>query len=238
MVPLDAARFELAGDLLVRAFHDYPDKVRPLFPEGRRRERSLSWYVRFALSYCFKYGEVSIAEPPDGVALFLKTGYTFTYPQIIAAGLLLGPLQMGFAAFWRLMKNENHLGEIRERFAQPGAWYVWFVGVDPAAQGRGVGGRLMGNIVEAADEAGASCYCETHLGGVVDYCRSQGFEVVCEGRVPSSGLPFWAMSRRPRKPGISVPVAISSPPTIIAPVKREAGAATPDLPARPGRQRS
>ena len=139
-MPAGPARGERAGELLMKAFHDYPEKVRPLLPEGRRRRRALCWYLRFALSYCLKYGEVFVAEP-GGVALVLKSGHIFTYPRIIAAGLLLGPLRMGFAAFWRLMKNENFLGVIRQRHAAPGSWYVWFVGVDPASQRRGVGGN-------------------------------------------------------------------------------------------------
>ena len=41
------------------------------------------------------------------------------------------------------------------------AWYLSIVGVAPAAQGRGIGGRLIEPTLLEADEAGVHCYLET-----------------------------------------------------------------------------
>jgi ribosomal protein S18 acetylase RimI-like enzyme len=38
--------------------------------------------------------------------------------------------------------------------------YLWFLGVVPAAQGRGIGSALMAPVLERADRAGAPCYLE------------------------------------------------------------------------------
>ena len=198
----EAARFERARSVLAAAFRDYP-AVRALLPAGRRRAGALAWYVGFGVTYCLKYGEVYEAPTHDGVAAFLKPGPHFTYPRLLAAGLLLGPLRLGFRPFWRLMQNDTYIGTLRVKHALPGSWYIWFVGVAPAAQGHGVGGQLLRRVLGDADAAAAPCYLDTHHAANVPFYRAHGFEVVSEGHVPSSGLPYWAMSRPPATPAAS-----------------------------------
>jgi ribosomal protein S18 acetylase RimI-like enzyme len=197
---LDPRDFGSARDVLAKAFGDYP-LVRALFPDGRRRARALSWYVGCALRYCMRYGGVYTAGAGKGVAAFLRAGNRFTYRRLIAAGFLPGPFRMGFAAFWQLMKNDVYAGTMRDRFAPPGFWYLWFVGVDPAAQGAGVGGALMRRFAETLDAEGAPCVLETHRHENLAFYRTHGFEPVWEGDVPSSRLPLWILVRPSRGPG-------------------------------------
>lgn len=191
----DAARLRRAREVLVGAFSDYP-LVQALFPAGRRREAALAWYADYALRYCAAHGVIFTTEKPDGVAACLTADHRFTRRGLIAAGLLLGPLRMGPTAFRRLMRNDAFLAEIRRRCAPPSAWYLWMVGVDPAVQRRGAGSRLIRQVLAAADAEGAGCYLDTHRIDNVRFYEARGFEIVAEGRVPASGLPYWAMARR------------------------------------------
>ena len=56
-------------------------------------------------------------------------------------------------------------------------WYLEVVGVDPAAQGRGVGTRLLEPVLAQAEEVGQLCYLETMTERNVGWYRSLGFEV-------------------------------------------------------------
>jgi ribosomal protein S18 acetylase RimI-like enzyme len=191
----DAARLGRAREVLTAAFADYP-LVQELFPQGRRRAGALSWYADYALRYCSAHGEIFTAGALDAVAACLRADHGFTRRGLIAAGLLLGPVRMGPAAFRRLMRNDAFLAEIRRRNAPQNSWYLWMVGVAPAAQRQGVGGGLIRQVLKAADAEGAGCYLDTHRLDNVRFYRALGFEVVSEGRVPASGLPYWAMARR------------------------------------------
>lgn len=191
----DAARLSRAREVLTAAFADYP-LVQEVFPDGRRRAGALSWYADYALRYCFARGEVFTTDALDAVAACLGADHGFTRRGLIAAGLLLGPVRMGPTAFRRLMRNDAFLADIRRRHAPQNSWYLWLVGVAPAAQRHGVGAGLVRQVLTAADAVGAGCYLDTHRLDNVRFYRALGFEVVSEGRVPASGLPYWAMARR------------------------------------------
>ncbi len=191
---MDDGRIERAAGVLARAFHDYP-LFRTLFPKEKRRERALFWYMSFILRYCSKYGEVFTTADDEGLLTVLTGAHQFTRRKLLAAGLLLGPLRMGIVPFWRMMKHNNYVGHVSSRLVPHDAWYLWIVGVDPAAQSKRLGWKLMNRFLQAADAAGASSYGDTDRREMLGFLLFHGFHVVYEGQAPLSGLPFWVVYR-------------------------------------------
>jgi GNAT superfamily N-acetyltransferase len=74
--------------------------------------------------------------------------------------------------------------------------YLWFVGVVPAAQGRGIGSALIAPVLERADRAGAPAYLEATSPLNKALYERHGFRA----RPPISvagGPPMWPMWRDP-----------------------------------------
>jgi ribosomal protein S18 acetylase RimI-like enzyme len=71
-------------------------------------------------------------------------------------------------------------GVTRLHPAQP-YWYLEAVGVEPAAQGMGIGTRLIEPVLGRADEAAQLCYLETMTERNVAWYRRLGFEVRSAG---------------------------------------------------------
>jgi GNAT superfamily N-acetyltransferase len=74
--------------------------------------------------------------------------------------------------------------------------YLWFVGVVPAAQGRGIGSALIAPVLERADRAGAPAYLEATSPLNKALYERHGFRA----RSPISvagGPPMWPMWRDP-----------------------------------------
>lgn len=196
---LNVAGLDRARDVLARAYLDYP-LYRLLYPDQSRRELALRWYMGFMLRYSLAYGEVFTAAEGEGYFSFLKGPERFTYRKLLTAGLQFGPIGMGVRPFWKMMRHDNHVSGVTSRLAPPGGWYLWILGVDPAAQGKGIGRRLVRRVLEAADAAGAPCYLDTDRFEMLKFLRFHGFDVVHEEKAPTSGLPFWAMHRGVRPP--------------------------------------
>jgi GNAT superfamily N-acetyltransferase len=78
-------------------------------------------------------------------------------------------------------------------------WYLSTLGVDPVVQGRGIGGGLMQNVFEQADEHGVPCYLETQKESNVQFYEHHGFRVLVDDVHPESGIPVWTMRRDPRE---------------------------------------
>jgi ribosomal protein S18 acetylase RimI-like enzyme len=94
----------------------------------------------------------------------------------------------------------DRLAECMERFEavhpEAPAWYLQFLAVHPTAQGQGLGGRLLRDVLDHADAAGESTYLEaTSLRNRALYER-HGFEVVGEIQL-TDGPTVYPMWRDP-----------------------------------------
>ncbi len=76
--------------------------------------------------------------------------------------------------------------------------HLWFLGVDPLYQGRGIGAALMAPILERADREGMPAYVEATTARSRDLYLRHGFEVTEQTRWAGGGPPLWLMWRRPR----------------------------------------
>lgn len=132
---------------------------------------------------------VAVWSPPEGITLSnprLKTQAHFDH-RIVRA---LFPrrsrgLYGGFAATASLHPHEPH-------------WYLAFVGIDPQFQGQGVGQKLLGAVLDAADIHGVLCYLETPFPATHKFYQRLGFELGTQAKPFEGAPPLWTMVRRPR----------------------------------------
>jgi GNAT superfamily N-acetyltransferase len=75
-------------------------------------------------------------------------------------------------------------------------WYLPLIGVDPVAQGRGLGSALLGHALATCDRDGLPAYLEATAPRNRDLYERHGFKVVGVIQAGSSP-PLWAMLREP-----------------------------------------
>jgi GNAT superfamily N-acetyltransferase len=192
---LGAAGLARARVVLAKAFHDYP-LYRELFPDAGRRERALRWYMGFVVRYCLKYGAVFSTPDAEGFLTILKGPNRFPYRKLLATGFQFAPLHLGLVPCWRMIQHDNYVSSFTTRLAPRDGWYLWIMGVDPAVHWKRLGWELMRQALEAADAAGAPCYADTDRREMLGFLLFHGFEILYEGKAPTSGLPFWVVCRR------------------------------------------
>jgi ribosomal protein S18 acetylase RimI-like enzyme len=79
--------------------------------------------------------------------------------------------------------------------------YLWFLGVARAAQGRGVGSRLLKVATDRLDAEGSPAYLETQTERNVGLYRRHGFEVISEHKPRADAPRLWSMWREPHPVG-------------------------------------
>jgi GNAT superfamily N-acetyltransferase len=195
-VPGDADRI---AAVLVAAFLDDPGTV--VFEPDRERRAAIlpaffdAW-VRAAIA---DGGDLVV---PEGDAL---TGVASWFgPErhgpgeeaIVAAGWVDVLATFGEPAAARMLAM---IEELERQHAQLAPWphlRLEFFGVLPAAQGTGIGSRLIEHGHRAADAAGLPCYLETFTERNVAYYRRRGWDVVATYRV-GDDVPVFALVRPP-----------------------------------------
>ena len=80
----------------------------------------------------------------------------------------------------------------------PPHWYLDYIGVEPAGQGRGLGSKLLAPMLARCDVERRGAYLNAGSPRSRDLYLRHGFVVRSELRLPFGGPPLWRMWREPR----------------------------------------
>jgi ribosomal protein S18 acetylase RimI-like enzyme len=196
LIRLGMNDIDWATDLLTEAFLNEPP-VPQLFHEPLRREQA-SYFMKCSCAYALLFGECHSTSQRDGVALWLLPGKTAMTPgRMYQAGMLSAPFRLGLSAFSRFMGFAGHTDKFHKQAAPMPHYYLFALGVKPSAQGKGVGGLLLKNMLERIDREKMSSYLETQKESNVGLYQKYGFEVAAHGAFPKlKGLENWGMFRK------------------------------------------
>lgn len=175
---------------LADAFADYAFTRHVVAAEGHA-ERVRRFQELFLTRVGLPYGRVWVTDDVRAVAVW-TTPERDPAPGFAEVGPLIqelaGERAAAFAAAERAL--EPH------RPREP-TWFLATVGVDPRAQGRGLGRAVLGAGIDAADRSGHPAFLETSSERNVEFYERLGFTVTAEVDLPDGGPRTWCMRREP-----------------------------------------
>ena len=200
IVPLPAVRLPEVGAVFTGSHGEYPP-FRHLFPDPIRRARVLARFFTATVADALPFGAVEAAIGDDGrllgVAVWLPPG---AFPWSTRRKLRSLPMLLGvscvapgaFLDFARMGANAERLHP-HERH-----WNLETMGIAPAAQGQGLGSRLIAPGLARADTQQLPCYLTTGRAENLPFYQRFGFQVVADklALVPA-GPTAWGMRRPP-----------------------------------------
>jgi GNAT superfamily N-acetyltransferase len=163
---------------------------------------------RFAWPSPHQYLEaMPLATGKFAVASF-EHGTADVTADFCGAGLWLPPEVHpdgeGLEKVFRDTAKPEHLDDLLATFEKMGGchpeerhWYLPMVGVEPNAQGKGLGGALMRHAIARSDKDGVLAYLESSNPKNISLYERHGFEVMGEIQVGAGPL-VTPMLRRPR----------------------------------------
>jgi ribosomal protein S18 acetylase RimI-like enzyme len=180
------------SDVLARAFTVEPYLLWAFKGSEARRGRRVRSWKQIQLETAFKtHLVVRTTEDLTGVAIWAPPDSKGLRPP---PRLLLRALRVVGRDLFRNLRSyrelEGHIPAERH-------WFLANIGVDPDAQGRGVGSLLVADGLERADEEGLPVILETSNPDNVGYYRRLGFEEFDHYDIPEVGPPRWFFRRDP-----------------------------------------
>jgi len=199
VIQLPGDRLAEAAGVLARSFHESPNLVH-LFPHARARARALPRLQRACLRDALGFGHVYAATLRGevvGVAAWLPPG-AFPLSSRRQLRVLPDTARMLAASPRSTPRLLRFMAGVRRLHPAQPYWYLEVIGVEPSAQGLGIGSRLLEPVLALADEAGQRCYLETMTERNVAWYGKLGFEVSRAGvSFAPGGPPNWTMLRHP-----------------------------------------
>ncbi|TSD74815.1 GNAT family N-acetyltransferase [Janthinobacterium sp. KBS0711] len=145
--------------------------------------------VDLADEVCNEAGNGAAIWTTDTPAALRQAAYA---QREAALRALLG--EQGYAHFTAIVENMEHA--LAPHGLQD-AWYLSIAGIDPAAQGRGLGAAVLAPGLAAVDAAGAACFLETYNERSLPFYARLGFAVAGRYGEAVTGCDYWLMVRKP-----------------------------------------
>ncbi|MBB6052235.1 GNAT family N-acetyltransferase [Armatimonas rosea] len=177
--------------VLDRAF-DADSLFATLLNDTQRRARAATTLHQSAIRYANRYGVADSAEANRGLALWLPPGGEhLTFPRMLRTGFGGLALELG-GALPGLLRIDSALTAMHKVHAPEKHWYLFFLAVDPAFHGQGIGGELLKQGIARAEAQGVPIYLETQAEENVRFYTRRGF-VVKEEREILPGFTNWSL---------------------------------------------
>ena len=188
----DAPRLAQA---LAAAFQDDP-VIAWVFPDEQRRRAVLAAFMEFRLrKLAFPHDQVWMTTGGAAAAVWLPPPGRWQLPLFQRLGLL--PALVRFLG----LRSASVLGGLERMEARHphdrSHWYLFILGTESAAQGRGLGSALLAHMLARVDADGMPAYLESSSERNLALYGRHGFEVTSEVAIPG-GPRIWPMWREPR----------------------------------------
>lgn len=164
----------------------------------RRREHIHGWYELVAGTHYLDHGEVLVAEedgeiagcsmwsPPGGWRFAARAEMRATRYALPRLGLRVPLASIG-------------MRRIESRHPQTPHWYLSELGVRERSQGRGLGSKLMFEMLALCDRKRIPVYLESSTERSRALYERHGFATREVIRMPRGGPPLWLMWRAPHQ---------------------------------------
>jgi len=198
VLELNPSEVAPASQTLTRAFFNYPD-LSYYFPDLKKRPAQLYWLLHCGVVQADRVGKVFKTEDSSGImAVQLPGSRQLNFWDQLMSGVFKAPFIMNRASFDRMRFCEAYtLEKHHQVMASIPHYYVWYLGVEPGTQGKGVGSTLIRHVQALAGRSKHPVYLETHLPSTVAYYQHLGFSKMAENQIPGHPIVFTNMLWEP-----------------------------------------
>ncbi len=191
-------QYQQAGKILADAFLHYP--LMQYAFEGRTetvRARALYHLYKHCSKAASIYGGVILTPDQQGALIWLPgKHFPLGLMREIKSGMWAIPFTLGAKATLRLMNHDGELDKWIAKHAAQNYGYVWCVGVNDSARGKGYSRQLIEQaITEMRAQGMTEFWLKTEDPKNVTIYQKLGFELVYETVVKSSGVKGWVMRK-------------------------------------------
>jgi ribosomal protein S18 acetylase RimI-like enzyme len=163
----------LVVDILSKSFDSNKSVNYVVKQDGQRKDRIRS-LMGYSFNTCLVSGEIWISDDNLACALLLFPDQKKTSLQTILWDLDLAANAIGVTRVFDVLKRES---QIKKNHPRCLFTYLWFIGVDPQAQKRGVGSKLLNEVIDMNANKKRPIYLETSVTNNLSWYKKFGFEV-------------------------------------------------------------
>lgn len=131
----------------------------------------------YSFELCYMFGDVFISEDKNGCALIMLPDKKKTNVKSILLDIKFIFSGLGLSNVKKAMSRE---GKINKLHPHDPMYYLWFIGVDPKHQDKGIGSELMKQVIQRAERKNRPILLETSTLKNIPWYEKYGFKIYNE----------------------------------------------------------
>jgi ribosomal protein S18 acetylase RimI-like enzyme len=167
---------QLVLRLLSAAFQDNKS-VNYILRQDAKRQTRMQALMNYSFDVCRLFGDVFLSDDCKACALILLPERKKTTLKSIFLDAKLIVSATGFGNVKKAMEREK---KIKAQHPAGLRYYLWFIGVDPSEQGKGIGSRLLSEVVAEGMKQKRTICLETSTQKNIPWYQKHGFTVYRE----------------------------------------------------------
>jgi Acetyltransferase (GNAT) family len=173
MIPALYSDKEQVVTILADSFVDNPS-VNLVVKQSGDRSFRIRQLMEYCFEHCFYSGAVYLSNDRNGCALILypdkkKFSFKSVLMDIKLVFGVIGLANLKMAAHREKLIKQNH--------PATAFMHLWYIGVDPELQHKGIGSELLLSVLEESRKLDRNIYLETSVPGNIDWYKKYGFSV-------------------------------------------------------------
>lgn len=160
-------------NILTKAF-DNNLSVNYIVKQDKHRIKRIKSLMEYSFDICSKYGKVYLSDNESACALVLFPESKKNNLWTIGKDIELISKSIGFSNIFKALKRES---KIKTAQLKGDIYYLWFIGVDPSDQNKGLGTELLSMLMNKAEQMGRTVCLETSTDRNIPWYQKNGFQI-------------------------------------------------------------
>jgi len=164
---------QAAVDILAESFTDNRS-VNYVVRQGEKRKKRIRGLMEYSFDVCQAFGEVWMSDDGQACALILLPDKKTVSIRTLLWDMKLATSVIGLRKVQAVMDRER---KIKSFHPQEPICYLWFIGVDPQYQHKGIGSALIQEVIKECEQKRRPIYLETSVARNLPWYQKFGFEI-------------------------------------------------------------
>lgn len=166
----------LIADILTKSFNDNKS-VNYIVKQDGKREQRLRSLMEYSFDICYLFGDVFLSDDKKGCALIVLPDKKKSNLKSILLDLKLIFNCTGLSNVSKAMDREAKIKKLQPKEL---LYYLWFIGVNPADQNKGIGSNLLSEVIDEGMSKQRTICLETSTVKNLPWYEKFGFKIYNE----------------------------------------------------------
>jgi GNAT superfamily N-acetyltransferase len=166
----------LIADILTKSFKDNKS-VNYLVKQDDKREQRLRSLMEYSFDICYLFGDIFLTNDKKGCALVVLPDAKKTTTKSVLLDLKLIFSCIGLSNISKAMSREAKIKNLQPKEL---LYYLWFIGVDPDEQHKGIGSALLAEVINEGESKQRTICLETSTLTNIPWYEKFGFKIYNE----------------------------------------------------------